>query len=95
MNEILAVLLLALYPFYLKDTFTQDKEIVKEKILLYQKDWDISSLANELYFFLYQEKELQADLYTLFNAVMQRGILELYKTTIDDPSKKENFASVF
>ena len=92
MNEILAVLLLALYPFYHKDTnSSDDKNNIKAKIKQYQKDNDNNCIANELYIFLYKEKELQADLYTIFNEVMNRGISELYKTTFDDPTKKENF----
>ncbi len=95
MNEILAVILLAIFPFYHKEqTSNSSLDSFKEKINQLKTDGKNESLANELYLFLYHETDLQADLYTLFNSIMQRGVLELYRTTTEDSSKKEVFAGV-
>jgi TBC1 domain family protein 5 len=95
MNEILAVILLAIFPFYHKDKTTySNSNTLKDKINLLTTEGKNESLANELYSFLYNEIDLQADLYTLFNSIMQRGVLELYRTTTEDSSKKEVFAGV-
>lgn len=96
MNEVLAVILLAIFPFYHKEKAQNISNIdsFKEKINQLKTEGKLDSLANELYLFLNNESELQADLYTLFNSIMQRGVLELYRTALEETSKKEVFAGV-
>lgn len=95
MNEILAVILLAIFPFYHKEKNSNTNlDSFKEKITQLKTEGKTESLANELYLYLYNEVDLQADLYTLFNSIMQRGVLDLYRTNTEDSNKKEVFAGV-
>lgn len=82
MNEILAILLFGLYPFYF--SFNKKSTISLSTVSTLKSD----GLAKEMYSFLYDEDELQADLYILFNKIMNRGILSLYSLKIDDGGSK-------
>lgn len=92
MNEILAVFLLAMYPFYNTNSKVSDENL-KEKIRVSKEKNDLNSVAKDLYMFLYHESELQADLFILFDALMSRGILSLYSVE-NEERKNENFAGV-
>ena len=76
MNEILAVILFAFYPFYTKST----TKISSELALNYLKN-DRENNAKQIYSFFHDEEELAADLFYLFDSVMNKGIKELYETT--------------
>lgn len=84
MNEILAILLFGLYPFYF--SFEKKSTISSSTLGTYGRNND--GLAKDLYSFLYDEDELQADLYILFNQIMNRGILSLY--CLNEESAKSN-----
>jgi TBC1 domain family protein 5 len=89
MNEILAILLFAIYPFYF--TFDKKSSISASSINSMKKD---ENFAKELYCFLYDEDEMQADLYCLFENMMKRGILNLYSDGNDESSKNGDKDSV-
>ena len=74
MNEILATLVFGLYPFY----FSFDRKSNISAVTITQYNTNSDGLSRELYSFLYDEDELQADLYILFDQIMKRGILDLY-----------------
>ena len=86
MNEILAILLLSVYPFY----FFVEKKINHINLNKYKNKAD--EFASDLYLFLHDEEELQADLFILFESLMNKDILNLYKVNHDDskPIKRES-----
>ena len=86
MNEILAILLLGVYPFY----FFVEKKINPINLNKYKNKAD--EFASVLYLFLHDEEELQADLFILFESLMNKDILNLYKVIHDDgkPIKRES-----
>jgi hypothetical protein len=80
MNEILAILLLGIFPFYFK---SEEEENSKE--IDFETD-SASTLSSQLYFFLYDEKYLTADLFAIFDKLMKRGLKEIYSSQNDDPN---------
>jgi hypothetical protein len=94
MNELLAVLLLAFYPFYFKDCKHGTAEETKKKLKLHEDNKDSSAISKEVYHFLHSEEDIQADIYTLFNQIMGRGVLLMYSLENDDNRKNDNFAGV-
>jgi hypothetical protein len=75
MNEILAVILFAFYPFYTKSS----PKVSADSALNYLKN-DRENNAKHIYSFFHDEEELSADLFYLFDSVMNKGIKELYET---------------
>jgi TBC1 domain family protein 5 len=73
MNEILAVILFGLYPFYFKNS----PKVSQENILNYIKT-DREKYAKEIYLYFHDEEDLASDLFFLFDAVMNKGIKDLY-----------------
>ncbi len=92
MNEILAVILFGLYPFYFKN----NPKISQENVLNYLKT-DRVKFSKEIYLFFHDEEDLAADLFSLFDAVMNKGIKDLYdngtnkKTEVSSYKKYELF----
>ena len=93
MNEIYAVIFLSLYPLYFvynnknaidtilstkKDQLTKPIEESLSEILDKFKGED--SLKEQLYQFFHNENEIYADTYLLFDAIMTKGIKDLYDT---------------
>jgi len=84
MNEILAVLLFALYPFYFKLT----PEILKnqknfEDNLMNLKENNSKELQENfknIYNYIHNQDEIGADLYFLFNSIMSKGVKDLFET---------------
>jgi TBC1 domain family protein 5 len=73
MNEILAVILFGLYPFY----FPVKNKETQENILKYLKN-DKEKYAKDIYLFFHDQDDLASDLFFLFDAVMNKGIKDLY-----------------
>jgi TBC1 domain family protein 5 len=95
MNEILAVILLAIYPFYITDNhFSNNPNSLKTKIRKLNEEKDYLSISRELFTFVNCESYLQADLFILFNAIMSRGIVSLYNTENDERRINEEFSGV-
>jgi len=88
MNEILAVLLFALYPFY----FKLDLKFIKNQDSLNSLNnnlinLDLNNIEKEnqekykdIYNFLHDQNELAGDLYFLFDAIMSKGVRDLFDT---------------
>lgn len=95
MNEILAVLLFALYPFYFKlgvDTIKNRKSI--EENLLNLKENSSKETKEEyknIYNYIHDQDEIGADLYFLFNSIMSKGVKDLFET--GNPNKKKETVS--
>lgn len=85
MNEILAVILFGLYPFYFKNT----QKHSTETILNYIKT-EREVRADQIYLYFHDEDELAADLFFLFDAIMNKGIKDLYDT---NSTKKKDITS--
>lgn len=73
MNELLAVILFGLYPFYFDNPHKQSAE----NIINYLKT-DKDKYAKEIYLFFHDQDDLASDLYFLFDAVMNKGIKDLF-----------------
>lgn len=89
MNEILAVLLYAIYPFY----FVQNNmKHSSEDILKFYKT-DQVKYSNEIYHYFHNQEELQSDLFFLFDSIMSRSIKDLFDSGMlrkgDVPSFKK------
>jgi TBC1 domain family protein 5 len=69
MNEILGVILFGFYPFYFKGGKVTDVNLFKDPVSNYK----------ELYYYFHDEDDLAADLYHVFNAIMNRGIKDLFE----------------
>jgi len=98
MNEILAVLLFALYPFY----FKLDPKLLKSQEALNSLNADLLNLNlssniekdteeknKEIYNFLHDQDEISADLYFLFDAIMAKGVKDLFDTGNPNSKKKD------
>jgi hypothetical protein len=78
MNDILGVLFIALYPYYLYPIIVDMKnlELIKN---FNNKDTLIDEkLLKNFYYFLHDYSELESDLYYLFDSFMSRGMKEIY-----------------
>lgn len=91
MNEIVAVLLMVIYPYYNENTqlyshfsknLTHDELIrsISSKETEEQKAFKVlpDELLKEIYIYLTDESELEADLFSLFTQFMKRGIKEIF-----------------
>ena len=78
MNEVMAILLIGLYPFYFHSN--NRRSILENTNQIMQNS---SLLPEELYHYLHDEDELIADLYTLFDSIMKKGILDIYSEKND------------
>ena len=76
MNELLAVVLFALYPFYVKSS----PKISAESVLNLLKN-DRENYAKQIYSFFHDEDEMATDLFFLFDSVMNKGIKDLFETS--------------
>lgn len=82
MNEILAVLLFAVYPFYFTEGNSKHSCEDVEKFYYTDKE----KYCNEIYAYFHNQDELQCDLYFLFDSIMSRGIKDLF----DNGNSKRN-----
>ena len=74
MNDILAMLIYSLYPYYMKS------EIKKYNSELFEK-WvkDPKNNIKDIYLFFHDEKEFQSDLYYLLINIMKFGVNKFYE----------------
>jgi TBC1 domain family protein 5 len=70
MNEILAVILFGFYPFYFKGGKVSNSNIFK----------DAANNYKDIYSYFHDEEDLAADLYHVFNAIMNKGIKDLFES---------------
>ena len=73
MNEILAVVLFSLHPFYFENTAKTNSSNVLEMI---KTDQDKN--YKNIYLYVHDQDELSCDLYYIYDAIMGKGIKELY-----------------
>ena len=88
MNELLAILFLVFYPFYFPST--RKPKNTKNDIIEFLKD--IELYKEDLYIFFHDEEEIQSDLFFIFEALMKKGMLNLFDPKIlqkDDPEYKK------
>jgi len=77
MNELLAVLLFGIYPFYFINTQSKQSQ---ESIMNLITNQGKSMPAKEIYLFFHDQDEIASDLFFLFDAVMNKGIKDLYES---------------
>ena len=86
MNEIVAVIIYSIYPYYfldseLEETITQDK--IKE--LITDKDKN----KKDIYRYLFNKKTFERDVFLIFDLIMKNGLKDLYETSQGN-GKEEN-----
>ena len=87
MNELLAVLFLSFYPYYFVSTCKPKS--TKNDIIDYLKD--INFHKEEIYIFFHDEEEIQSDLFFIFEALMKKGMKNLFNPLVltkDNPDYK-------
>ena len=87
MNEILAVLFLAFYPYY--HVSNCKPKPTSQDIKGYLKDTEFN--IEEIYKFFHDEEEIQSDLFFVFDSVMKKGLKNLFdqrQLTNEDPNYK-------
>ena len=87
MNELLAIIFIAFYPFYF--TCTRKPKTTKEDIIDYLKD--INLYKDDIYIYFHDEDEIQSDLFYTFEALMKKGMVNLFDHHIlqkDEPGYK-------
>lgn len=97
MNEVLAVLLFALYPFYFKldPKFLRSQDALNSlnanliNLNLSNIEKDNQEKYKEIYNFLHDQDEISADLYFLFDAIMSKGVKDLFDTGNPNTKKKD------
>ena len=86
MNDLLAVIFLALYPCYFKNNSKKSKD---ELLKIASEQLSAINNAEYLYDFFHDEDELQSDLYYCFSKLMKRGVKELFENNITSEEKKQ------
>lgn len=90
MNELVSMLYICLYPYYLPKKENHTKEEIKE----YLKD--IESHYEDIYLYFHDEDELQSDIFYLFESIMLKGIKDLYgKDDVKKDDKNYNIYELF
>ena len=87
MNELLAILYLVFYPYYFPST--KKPKNTKNDIIEFLKD--IELYKEDIYIFFHDEEEIQSDLFYIFDALMKKGMSNLFSPQIlqkDDPGYK-------
>ena len=87
MNELLAIIFIAFYPYYF--TCTRKPKTTKEDIIEYLKD--INLYKDDIYIYFHDEDEIQSELFYTFEALMKKGMSNLFDPYIlqkDDPGYK-------
>lgn len=91
MNEILAVLLFALYPFYFKlsaDNQKKHKDFENNLLNLTNNNEELKENYKNIYNYIHDQEEIGADLYFLFDSIMSKGVKDLFDT--GNPNKKKD-----
>lgn len=81
MNELLAILIYALYPFYFNNPYGEEE--LNKNIELYLTEQ--KKCQNELYYYFHDEAHFQSDLYALFTSLMKCGLTQFF----DNPALKD------
>ena len=87
MNDLLAIFFLVFYPYYFP--CTKKPKNTKNDIIDYLKD--IELYKEDIYIFFHDEEEIQSDLFYIFEALMKKGMSNLFSPQIlqkDDPEYK-------
>ncbi len=78
MHELLAIIFLVFYPYYFPST--RKPKNTKEDIIEYLKDLEL--YKEDLYIFFHDEEEIQSDLFFTFEALMKKGMSNLFDPKI-------------
>ena len=87
MNELLAIIYLVFYPYYFSST--RKPKSTKNDIIEFLQD--IELYKEDIYIFFHDEDEIQSDLFFTFEALMKKGMANLFNPLVlqkDDPGYK-------
>jgi TBC1 domain family protein 5 len=88
MNELLAVIIFSLYPFYFYSSDKSKKTF--ENIATMMRAYEEKHLK-DIYLFFHDMEEFQSDLFFLFDAIMNKGIKDLFDTAIGKKSELSSY----
>lgn len=78
MNDIMNIIYQGISPYY----FENNESLLKEDLFIIYNNNNLRSTKSDLlYLFFNDERELEADLYQIFNAIMQKGLMTLFDST--------------
>ena len=92
MNDLLAILLLCLYPYYFQ--IDSNEKISKEdiiKIFNLKESKDIYKYSIKIYNYFHDENDLECDLFYLFDSLMNKGMKELFEPKIIQKNDKDYY----
>ena len=92
MNDLLAILLLCLYPYYFP--IDSNEKISKEdiiKIFNLKESKDIYKYSIKIYNYFHDENDLECDLFYLFDSLMNKGMKELFDPKIIQKNDKDYY----
>jgi hypothetical protein len=93
MNELLAVILFAIYPFYTDNNKKINYDTLLKTVTDSNKKLSDETTIN-LYNFLFDQDEFQADLFFLFESVMNRGMKDLFIYSTESIGKKSKHVKI-
>lgn len=86
MNELLAVFYLAFFPYYFKNNFKKPTSELLQSI----NSQNLFEKKNELFSFFFDVKYLEADLFTVFDIFMKKGVKDFFDVS-EGEKKMANF----
>jgi len=92
MNELCAVILFAIYPFYHFNPKKGYYDTLLKNVSDNKKLNDETTI--NLYNYLFDQDELQADLFFLFESVMNRGMRDLFVYSTESIGKKNKHVKI-
>ena len=90
MNDLLAILLLCLYPYYYN--LEEKEKITKEEIINYINIKDAKErfkYSNKIYKYFHDESEIECDLFFTFDSLMKKGMQNLFNPKLIQKGDKE------
>lgn len=87
MNEISAVIIYSIFPYYFLDNKNYNMALNEEKYLNPEKN------IRDIYMTLFNEKTLESDVYEIFNSIMKNGMKDIYDINVLKNSEKNNLGN--
>lgn len=90
MNEILAVLIISLYPYYTSQSSARYHEVINS-LSIYTNNCLIGEdLISDVYSILFDENEFEGDMFFLFEQIMDSGMRDLYFLPLESRPKNDS-----
>ena len=90
MNDLLAILILCLYPYYF--SFEENEKVSKEEIINYiniKEAKERFKYSIKIYKYFHDEAEIECDLFFAFDSLMKKGMKNLFNPKLIQKGDKE------